>query len=136
MTELVNQSLRPLRFPHDSFPVILPDGPRKLVIVHRRTVFTDSPKACHPNAIFDFEHASALIQPPDTWTMLLPGGQQLLQELPEMNMRTIFSSTRFLCGTSYYSRRRRRRRRCSPRHGFVVFIIVLIVIYGIKQNKQ
>ena len=38
MAELVDQSLAPLRLLHDSLLVVLPQGPRQLVVVHGGTV--------------------------------------------------------------------------------------------------
>jgi len=40
MAELVDESLGPFRLPHDSLPVVLPNGPREFVIIHRRTILS------------------------------------------------------------------------------------------------
>lgn len=82
MAELVDKSLRPLRLPHYSFPVILTDGTGQLVVVHSGSVFANSPKTCNSNAIFDLEDSSALIKPSDARTVLLSGFEKFLQKLP------------------------------------------------------
>ncbi len=93
MTELVDESLRPLRLPHDPLPVVLSDGPGELVIVHGRTVLPKAPESGHTHAVLNLEHAPTLVQPPDARTVLLRRGQELLEELPQMNVSPALGRT-------------------------------------------
>ena len=86
MTELVHQTLRPLRLLHDALLVILPDGSGQLVVVHGRPVLATSPQTRHNHRVFDLEDALAPVQPPDSGPMSLRGSQELLKELPQVNV--------------------------------------------------
>lgn len=86
MTELVHQPLRSLCLLHDALLVVLSDGPRQLVVVHRRTVLPATPQASHNHRVLDLEDALGPVQPPDSGSVGLWSGQQLLQELPQMNV--------------------------------------------------
>ena len=63
LTELVDESLRPLRFFHDAFTIVLAYGAAELVVVHCRPVFTLAPQFGNPNAVLDFKHAPLSVQP-------------------------------------------------------------------------
>jgi len=95
MTKLINESLGALRLPHDSLPVILTDGPRKFVVVHGRSILPDAPEPGHPNAVLDLEDTTRLVQPPDAGTVLLARGEQLLKELPEMDVCSVLCAGGF-----------------------------------------
>lgn len=66
MAKLVDESLGPFRFAHDPFPVVLSNGPRKLVIIHCRSILSNSPESGDSNAVLNLKDATTLIQPSDT----------------------------------------------------------------------
>lgn len=86
MTELIDQSLWSFRLLHDTFLVVLPNRTRQLVVVHRRPVLAPAPQSGHAHRVLDLEHALAAVQPPDGAAVLLCIGEQLLEELPQMNV--------------------------------------------------
>lgn len=86
MTELVHQSLGPLRLLHDALLIVLPDGAGELVIVHSWSVLPLSPEARHTNTVFDLEHSLRAIQPPYAGAVELGLVQELLQELPQVDV--------------------------------------------------
>lgn len=88
MTELVHQSLGSLCLLHDALLVVLPNGPRQLVVVHRRTILPATPQASHNHRVLDLEDALCPVQPPNSGSVGLWSGQQLLEELPQMNVIT------------------------------------------------
>lgn len=86
MTELVDQSLRSLRLLHDALLVILPNGPGQLVIVHCRPVLSATPQPGHNHRVLNLKNAFAPVQPPNRRSVSLGRRQQLLEELPQMNV--------------------------------------------------
>lgn len=86
MAELVYQSLAALRLLHDALLVVLPDAAAELVVVHCRSILPLTPEPCHAHRVLDLEDPLAAIQPTyagavNPWTL-----QQLLQELPEVDV--------------------------------------------------
>ena len=75
MTELVDESLRSLRFLHDSFFVILPDGSGEFVIVHSRAVLASSPQSGDSNGILNLKDSLSSIKPTNCSTVSLRGSQ-------------------------------------------------------------
>lgn len=87
MAELIDQPLATLRLLHDPLLVVLSYATAQLVVVHGRPILSFTPEPGHADRVLDLEHTLAAIQPTytgtvDTWTL-----QQLLQELPEVNVR-------------------------------------------------
>lgn len=87
MAKLIDKSLRPFRLLHDALLVVLPDGAAELVVVHGRTVLAFTPQSSHTNRVFDFEDSLGAVQPTDARAVRLWVEQQLLQELPQMDVR-------------------------------------------------
>lgn len=75
MTELVDESLRSLRFLHDSLFVVLPDGSGEFVIVHSRAVLATSPQSGDSNGILNLEDSLCSVQPANCGTVSLRGSQ-------------------------------------------------------------
>lgn len=86
VAELVHQPLRPLRLLHDALLVVLPYRPAELVVVHRGPVLPLTPEPGHLHRVLDLEDALRAIQPPDARAVHLGGREQLLQELPEVDV--------------------------------------------------
>lgn len=86
MAELVDQSLRSFRLLHDALLVVLPNGTRQLIVVHGRSILATSPQSGHAHRVLDLEHSLRAVQPADGRAVLLWIGQQLFEELPEMNV--------------------------------------------------
>jgi hypothetical protein len=86
MAELVDQPLRPLGLFHDALFIVLSYRPTQLIVVHRRPVLPLPPEPGHFDRIFDLEDALRAVQPPDAGTVCLRRGQQLLQELPQVDV--------------------------------------------------
>lgn len=63
MTELVDQSLTPLRLLHDSLLVVLSQGPRQLVVVHGRTVLSLSPQCSDLDRVNNLEDSLGSVDP-------------------------------------------------------------------------
>ena len=63
MTELVDQTLRALRFLHDALAVILAYGATQFVVVHRRPVFAFAPQFGHTHAVLDLKDAPLAVEP-------------------------------------------------------------------------
>jgi len=88
MTELVYQSLATLRLLHDALLVVLSDAAAELVIIHRGPILSFTPKSRDAHRVFDLEDPFVAIQPAYAGAVNARALQQLLQELPEMNMAT------------------------------------------------
>lgn len=86
MAELVYQSLAALRLLHDALLVVLPDAATELVVVHRRPVLSLAPEPRHAHRVLDLEHPLAAIQPAYAGAVNARTLQQLLQELPEVDV--------------------------------------------------
>lgn len=86
MAELVYQSLAALRLLHDALLVVLPDAAAELVVVHRRPVLPLAPESRHAHRVLDLEDALAAIQPAYAGAVNARALQQLLQELPEVDV--------------------------------------------------
>lgn len=88
MTELVDQSLAALRLLHDALLVVLTDATTELVVVHGRPIFPLAPEPRHAHRVLDLEDALAAIQPAYAGAVYTRALQQLLQELPQMDVTT------------------------------------------------
>lgn len=88
MTELVYQSLATLRLLHDALLVVLSDAAAELVIVHRGPILSLAPESRHAHRVFDLEDPLVAIQPAYAGAVNARTLQQLLQELPEVNVAT------------------------------------------------
>lgn len=86
MAELVDEPLGPFSLLHDTFLVVLTDGAGKLVIVHGWAVLAFAPQASYPYAVFNLENALLPVQPADARAIELRLLQQLLQELPQVDV--------------------------------------------------
>mgnify|MGYP007002759056 CR=1 FL=1 len=86
-TELVDQSLAALRLLHDALLVVLADGPAQLVVVHRRPILPGAPQLRHADAVLDLEDALGAVQPADAAAVLVRPTKELLQKLPQVNVR-------------------------------------------------
>lgn len=86
MAELVDQPLRPLRLLHDALLVVLPDGPAELVVVHGRPVLPLAPEPGDADRVLDLEDALRPVQPPYAASVEMGLAQQLLQELPQVDV--------------------------------------------------
>lgn len=96
MAELIDQPLATLRLLHDPFLVILPDATAQLVVVHCRPILSFAPQPGHADRVLDLEHTLATVQPAYTGTVDARALKQLLQELPEVDVRaavTHFTTT-------------------------------------------
>ena len=101
VTELVDQPLRPLRLLHHALLVVLADAATQLVVVHRRPVLALSPELRHPHRVLDLEDAGLPVDPADGRAVEVRLGQQLLQELPQVDVRAAPDRSRtllLLCG--------------------------------------
>lgn len=87
MAELIDQPLATLRLLHDPFLVILPDATAQLVVVHGRPILSFAPQPGHADRVLDLEHTLATVQPAYTGTVHARALKQLLQELPEVDVR-------------------------------------------------
>lgn len=94
--ELVDESLRSLRLFHDTFAVILTDGSAELVVVHGRPVFALAPQFRHPDAVLDFEDAALAVEPAYCRAVNARLGEQLFQELPQVNVRPVGRGARLM----------------------------------------
>jgi len=97
MAELVDEPLRTFRLLHDALAVVLADGAAEFVVVHGRPVLAFAPEPGHADAVFDLEDSARAIQPPDGRSVRFRLRQQLLEELPEVNVRSARSSSRHSC---------------------------------------
>jgi len=86
MAELVDKSLTPLGFLHDSLLVILTKRARELVIVHGWSILSLAPESGHLDWVNDLEDSLLSVNPVDVVTIGLGLQQELLHELPEMNV--------------------------------------------------
>lgn len=92
MAELVDQSLRSFRLLHDALFVVLPDGSRQLVIVHRWSILATSPQAGNSHGVLDLKHSLGSVQPSNRCAVLLRIGEQLFEKLPQMDVGTSLAS--------------------------------------------
>lgn len=88
MAELVDEPLGPLRLLHYAFLVVLSYRSGELVVVHGGTVLSFAPEPRHSHGIFYLEDALLPVQPPDAAAVGLWRGEELLEELPEVNVRS------------------------------------------------
>lgn len=86
VAELVHEPLGPLSLLHDALLVVLSDGAGELVVVHGGTVLPLAPEAGHADAVLDLEDALLPVQPADAGAIQLWLLQQLLQELPQVDV--------------------------------------------------
>lgn len=86
MAELVDQPLRPLCLLHDALLVVLPDGPAQLVVIHGRPVLPLAPEPGDSDRVFNFEDPLWPVQPSDAASVQVRLAQQLLQELPQVDV--------------------------------------------------
>ena len=86
VAELVDKALRSLGLLHDALLVVLADGSAQLVVVHRRTVLSLAPEPRHAHRVLDLEDALVPVKPPDGGAVLLRRLQELLQELPQVDV--------------------------------------------------
>ena len=86
VTELVHEALGALRLLHDALLVVLADGAAQLVVVHGGPILALAPQACHLNRVLDLEDALRAVQPADAGPVQLRLGQQLFQELPQVDV--------------------------------------------------
>jgi len=71
MTELVDQTLRPLSLFHNTLLIVLAYRATQFVIIHGRPVLTLSPKSGHTYGVLDFENPFWPIHPSDTTAVYL-----------------------------------------------------------------
>ncbi len=64
-TELVDKSLRPVSFLHNTFSVILPQGSGELVEVHGRTILPPAPEVGHAQRVDNLEDPLLPVSPED-----------------------------------------------------------------------
>lgn len=86
MAELVHQSLAALRLLHDALLVVLPDAAAELVVVHRGPVLPLAPEPRHAHRVLDLEDPLAAVQPAYAGAVDGRALQQLLQELPQVDV--------------------------------------------------
>lgn len=86
MAELVYQSLAALRLLHDALLVVLPDAAAELVVVHRGPVLPLAPEPRHAHRVLDLEDPFAAVQPAYAGAVDARALQQLLQELPQVDV--------------------------------------------------
>lgn len=86
MTELVDQPLGSLGLLHDPLLVVLTDGARELIVVHGGSVLAFAPQTSNTHAVLDLEDALLAVQPADARAVQLRLLQQLLQELPQVDV--------------------------------------------------
>ena len=86
MAELVDQPLRPLSLLHDALLVVLTYRATELVVVHGRPVLALAPELGHPDRVLDLEDALLAVDPADGGAVQLRLGEQLLQELPQVDV--------------------------------------------------
>ena len=80
---LVTVSL-PLDFPEDVDSVVIPQGTRHLVIVHREVVLLDPPELGQAGRVHDLEDSGVLVLPGDVvGVTLLRIVEQLLEKVPK-----------------------------------------------------
>lgn len=92
VAELVDEPLGALCLLHDALLVVLTDGTGELVVVHGRAVLAHAPEARHFDGVLYLEDAFAPVQPADAGAVGLRGRQELLQELPQVDVRAAASS--------------------------------------------
>lgn len=86
VAELIDQALRSLSLFHDSLFVILTDRTAQFVVVHGRPVLASAPESGHANRVLDFEDALCSVHPSDATAVELRLAEQLLEELPQVNV--------------------------------------------------
>lgn len=86
MTELVDQSLAALRLLHDALLVVLADAATELVVVHSGSVLPFAPETRDAYRVLDLEDALAAVQPTYARAVYTRALQQLLQELPQVDV--------------------------------------------------
>jgi len=86
VAELVNQSLTSLSLLHDPFLVVLPQRPRQLVVVHRRSVLSLSPQSGNLDRVDDLEDPLLPVDPVDVVAVQGRLEQELLDKLPEVDV--------------------------------------------------
>ena len=65
-------------------PVVVPQRPRHLVVVHGEVVLLDAPQLGQPRRVDDLEHPGLLFLPRDVGGVAARGVvEQLLQEVPQ-----------------------------------------------------
>lgn len=87
MAELIDQPLATFRLLHNPFLVVLSDAAAQLVVVHGRPILSLAPEPGHADRVLDLEHALPAVQPAYARPVDTRALQQLLQELPEVNVR-------------------------------------------------
>ena len=87
VAELVDEPLRTLRLLHDALAVVLADAAAQLVVVHGRPVLALAPQFGDADAVLDLEDAARTVQPADGRAVQRRLRQQLLQELPQVDVR-------------------------------------------------
>lgn len=88
LAELIDQALRTLRLLHDALLVVLAYGARELVVVHGRPILAPAPQLGHAHRVLDLEDALAAVDPAYGRAVHLRRREQLLEELPQVNVRT------------------------------------------------
>lgn len=88
MAKLVHQPLGSFRLLHDALLVVLPNGPRQLVVVHGGAVFATTPQPGYPHRVFDLEDTLGAVDPADCRLVLVGGRKEFLQELPQVDVGT------------------------------------------------
>ncbi len=85
-TELIDESLRALRLLHDSLLVVLAERPAQLVVVHSRPVLAIAPQSGNAAAVDNLKDAAFALDPVNTAGVQLRLVQELLDELPQMDV--------------------------------------------------
>lgn len=88
MAKLIDQPLASLGLLHDALLVVLPYAAAELVVVHGRTVLALAPESGHPDRVLDLEHALVSVEPAYAGTVQARTLEQLLQELPQVDVGT------------------------------------------------
>lgn len=86
MAKLIDKPLTSFSFLHNSFFVILSQRTGELVVVHRWAVLPLSPESRNLDRVDNFEYSLLPVQPVDEVPEVLRLEEQLLDELPEMNV--------------------------------------------------
>lgn len=87
MTKLIDQPLAALRLLHNTFLVVLSDAATQLVVVHCRAILAFAPKPGNPHRVLDLEDALVAVQPAYARAVHAGTLQQLLEELPQVDVR-------------------------------------------------
>ena len=86
MAELVHQPLRALSLLHDSLLVVLSQRSREFVVIHGRPVLPLSPQGGDTGRVDNLEDSLLPVQPVDASRVHVGLEQELLDELPKVDV--------------------------------------------------